>query len=120
MVDRMTRQHWQAAKVLIAALLAGCAEQPFEYSDYRYHQINQVIICYNESTGTLEQVKAMAEDICARTDRIPTVSLIQKYQCTWTAPTEVTFTCSARPGENPPLPIKHLAPLRRDQQILGQ
>jgi hypothetical protein len=117
----MTIKLGAAALVLSAVLVAGCApEAPYEYSDYRYHQVGQVIMCYNEDTATLEQVKAMAEDICQHFDRTAFLSTIQKHQCSWTAPTQATFGCGARPGETPAPFVRHLAPMRRDQQLLGQ
>jgi hypothetical protein len=108
-----------APLALSAVLLAGCAtEKPYLYSDYRYHQIGQVIICSSDSNSTPEQVKAMAEEVCNQYDRTAIVATVQKYQCSWTAPTQSTFACAARPGEHPAPIVPRLAPLRRDQQLL--
>jgi hypothetical protein len=110
-----------ATLALSAVLLAACtAEGPYLYSDYRYHQIGQVIVCWNDETTTPVQVKAMAEEVCQEYDRTAQLATQQKYQCSWTAPTQSLFTCVARPGEHPAPFRQHLAPMRRDQQLIPQ
>ena len=104
-----------AAVLVLAGLLTACtAEAPYLWTDYRYHQRGQVIVCYSDEKATPEQVKALADEVCRQYDRMASLQLQQKYQCSWTAPTQALFACVARPGESPPPIIQHLAPMRHD------
>jgi hypothetical protein len=100
-----------------AALLAGCAEEPFVVNDYRFHQRGTLSICYNEKTTTMAQLKTMADEVCRPYDRTSALDLVQQYQCTWTAPTQARFSCVSRPGETPRPFSEHLSPMRHDPSI---
>ncbi|MTJ81785.1 MAG: hypothetical protein F8N37_12305 [Telmatospirillum sp.] len=104
--------------VVVSAVLSGCAaDDPYLFTDYRYHQRGSVVICYNEDTTTLEQVTQMAEEVCRPFDRTAKLQLNQPYQCSWTAPTQAIFFCTPRPGETPPPIQPHLAPMRHDNPL---
>jgi hypothetical protein len=99
-------------------LLSACAsEQPYLLTDYRYHQIGQVRVCYSETTADAETVRRMAEDVCAQYDRTAIFQYQQKHQCSWTAPTLAYFRCQPRPGENPAPVLKKNAPLRHEPRV---
>lgn len=99
-------------------LLAGCAtEAPYVYTDYRYHQRGQVIVCYSPDNATPELVKSLADGVCQQYDRMAKFQLQQPYQCSWTAPTQAIFACVPRPGENPPPIQQHLSPMRHDTPL---
>lgn len=101
-----------------AVLMAGCvSEAPYVFTDYRFHQRGQVIVCYDEKNASPEQVKALADNICAQYDRTSQFQFQQPLQCSWTAPTQVFFTCVARPGEHPAPIQEHLPPMRHDQPL---
>ena len=91
-----------AVALSAAVLVAGCAEAPYAYTDYRSHQRGSVVVCFNEDTATIKDAKVLADEICRPHDRTSQLTLVQPYQCSWTAPTQVTFVCVARPGETPP------------------
>jgi len=106
------------APLLLLALLSACAEEkPYIMSDYRFHQRGIVLACYSEDHATLEQTVAAAEQICHQFDRTAKVQLVQPYQCSWAAPTLVTLSCVARPGENPGPILLHNAPMRHDTPL---
>jgi hypothetical protein len=101
-----------------AVLLAGCsAEAPYVTTDYRYHQRGTVQVCLNDETATTADAKKLADEICRQYERTSRLSLVQPYQCSWTAPTLVTFACVARPGETPPPFAEHLSPMRHDPTL---
>ena len=111
----MFRPPSSAVALALALLVAGCAaEKPYVWTDYRYHQRGVVIVCYSDEKATPAQIKALADEVCAQYDRIATLQLQQEYQCSWTAPTQATFPCVPRPGENPPPITPHNAPMRHD------
>jgi dTDP-4-dehydrorhamnose reductase len=112
------RTAFVAALAGLIPLVAGCApEAPYVYTDYRYHQRGQVIVCYSDEKGTPEQVKALADEVCRQYDRVAMLQLQQEYQCSWTAPTQAVFHCMPRPGENPPPIVQHHAPMRHDPAL---
>ena len=98
--------------------LSGCApEKPFVLSDYRFHQRGIVLACYSEETNTIEDAKALADEVCRQYDRVASVQLVQPDQCSWRAPTYVILNCVPRPGENPGPILKHSAPMRHDTPL---
>ncbi len=99
------------------ALMAGCAEAPYVYTDYRSHQRGSVIVCFNEGTATVKDAKVLADEICKQYERTSQLALVQSYQCSWTAPTQANFACVARPGETPPPFVEHLSPMRHDPSL---
>ena len=100
------------------ALLSACeSEKPFVLTDYRFHQRGVVQACYNEEHGSLAQAQALAEEVCRQFDRTSQVQLVQPYQCSWSAPTLVTLSCVARPGEAPGPILLHNAPMRHDTPL---
>jgi len=104
--------------LLIPAFLSACAAQkPYVYTDYRFHQRGTVIACYNEDTATLEQATALVEEICQNYDRTAKLQLVQRYQCSWAAPTQAQYSCVPRPGESPAPIIPHKAPMRHDPPL---
>jgi hypothetical protein len=104
--------------LVIAMALAACSpEDPHVLTDYRNHQRGAVAICYNEEKSTIEDVTAMANDICRQYDRVAHLTLLQSYQCSWTTPTQAYFACVPRPGESPPAVTPHLAPMRHDAPL---
>jgi hypothetical protein len=104
--------------LLLPVLLSACAEEkPYVMSDYRFHQRGVVLACYNEEHATLAQAEAVAEEVCHQFDRTAKVQLVQPYQCSWSAPTLVTLSCVARPGENPGPILLHNAPMRHDTPL---
>ena len=103
--------------LLLAGLSACATEKPYVMSDYRFHQRGVVLACYNEENATLAQTEAVAEEVCHQFDRTAKVQLVQPYQCSWTAPTLVTLSCVARPGENPGPILLHNAPMRHDTPL---
>ena len=106
------------APILLLAGLSACsAEKPYVMSDYRFHQRGVVLACYNEEKATLAQAEAVAEEVCHQFDRTAKVQLVQPYQCSWTAPTLVTLSCVARPGETPGPILLHNAPMRHDTPL---
>lgn len=106
------------AVVLSATVLtAGCAEAPYVNTDYRSHQRGSVQVCFNEDTATMADAQKLADAICHQFERTAKLSLVQPYQCTWTAPTLATFGCVARPGETPPPFVEHLSPMRHDPSL---
>jgi len=106
------------ASLLVLAGLSACtAEKPYVMSDYRYHQRGVVLACYSEENATLAQAVAKAEEVCHQFDRTAKVQLVQPYQCSWSAPTLVTLSCVARPGENPGPILLHNAPMRHDTPL---
>jgi hypothetical protein len=110
-----------ALALVCAAGLAGCASDgPYTFTDYRWHQRGQVVVCYDESSTTDEQARAVAEDICQQYDRTTQWVQKQNYQCSWTAPMQAIFQCVARPGENPAPVIQHNAPMRHDTPLPPQ
>ncbi len=106
-----------AAALSAVVLTVGCAEAPFVMTDYRYHQRGSVSVCFNERTTTVKDAKVLADEICRQYERTSQLSLIQSYQCSWTAPTQASFTCVARPGETPPPFVEHLSPMRHDPSL---
>lgn len=113
---------WLQTGLLAAAaagtlVVSGCAEAPYVTSDYRYHQRGIVQICLDEGTAKIGDTKKLAEEICRQYDRTSNETLVQRYQCSWTAPTLVTYTCVARPGETPPPFTEHLSPMRHDTTL---
>jgi hypothetical protein len=115
--------HWPTIRALVAILassmfLAACvAEAPYVYTDYRFHQRGAVIVCYNEDQASPAQVNALAEEICRQYDRTAQFVLQQPFQCSWSAPTQVTYSCVARPGETPGPIIPHRPPMRHDPPL---
>lgn len=107
-----------ALLALLSSVVAGCAgEAPYLLTDYRYHQRNQVIVCFNEARNKLADAKAMADGVCEQYDRTSQLALLQPNQCSFTAPTQAVFTCAARPGETPaPMP-RRSAPMRHDAPL---
>jgi hypothetical protein len=99
-------------------LVAGCVspEDPYLLTTYLQHQNGVVEVCYDEATAKPEQVRAVAEDVCHRFERVAEFELTQQYQCSWTTPTMALFHCVARPGETPPAIKARRAPLRRSDQ----
>lgn len=113
---------WSRSGFLVAALTAtvmvtGCAEAPYLYSDYRYHQRGVVYVCINEDTATIADAKKLADEVCRPFDRTSKLTLVQRYQCSWSAPTYITFNCVARPGETPPPFAEHLSPMRHESGL---
>jgi hypothetical protein len=106
-----------APLLLLLSLSACSAEKPYVMSDYRFHQRGVVLACYNEENATLAQAEAAAEEVCHQFDRTAKVQLVQPYQCSWSAPTLVTLSCVARPGENPGPILLHNAPMRHDTPL---
>jgi len=102
---------------LTLALTACEAEKPFILSDYRLHQRGVVQACFNEENATVADAVKVAEEVCRQYDRTVAVQLVQPYQCSWSAPTQVTMTCVARPGENPGPVLQHGAPMRHDTPL---
>ena len=101
-----------------AVLLGSCAaEAPYVYTDYRFHQRGQVIVCYDDSTTKMTEIKAIADEICRQYDRTSQFVLKQSSQCSWTVPDQAIYTCVPRPGENPPPIIPHMAPMRHDAEL---
>ncbi|WP_146002659.1 hypothetical protein [Telmatospirillum siberiense] len=109
-----------ATAVTAAVMLAGCAEDPYLSTDYRYHQRGVVQVCINEDTASIADAKKLADETCRPFDRTSKLALIQRYQCSWTAPTLVAFSCVARPGETPPPFAEHLSPMRHDPSLGAQ
>ena len=98
-------------------LLSSCGSgKPFLASDYRFHQRGFVMICYSDS-NTEQEVKAKADEVCRQYDRVAKLQLVQENQCSWTQSTRATFSCDARPGENPSPILQHLAPMRHDTPL---
>jgi len=103
---------------LVALALSACAaDKPYIMTDYRAHQRGIIQACYNEETATLAQTQELAEEVCHQFDRTAQVQLIQRYQCSWSAPTLVTLSCVARPGETPAPILLHNAPMRHDTPL---
>jgi hypothetical protein len=99
-------------------LLSGCTpEEPYIFTDYRWHQRGTVIACYNDESATVDQARALADGICRQFDRTAQLQLLQPYQCSWTAPTQAIFSCVARPGETPSPILLHNAPMRHDTPL---
>jgi len=103
--------------LVLAGLSACSAEKPYILTDYRAHQRGIVVACYNEDSATLAQAKALAEEVCHQFDRTAQVQLIQRDQCSWSAPTQVTLSCVPRPGESPGPILLHNAPMRHDTPL---
>ena len=107
-----------AGLLALAAPLAGCmSERPYLFSDYRYHQRGQVIICYSARDSKPEEVKVLADDICRQYDRMAVLALEQGNQCSWTAPDEAFFACVPRPGETPAPIVERKSPMRHDPRL---
>jgi len=102
---------------LTLALTACEAEKPYILSDYRLHQRGVVQACFNEENATVADAVKVAEEVCRQYDRTVAVQLVQPYQCSWSAPTQVTMSCVARPGENPGPVLQHGAPMRHDTPL---
>jgi hypothetical protein len=102
----------------LSGLLSACgSEAPYFLTDYRFTQRGIVEICYAPGTTTLAQLQVKADEACRPYDRVANLSLQQPGQCSWTAPTLAIYQCLARPGENPPAPIKKNSPMRHDPAI---
>lgn len=102
---------------LVLALAACETEKPYVTTDYRFHQRGIVVACFNEENATVADAQKVAEEVCRQYDRTAQVQLVQPYQCSWSAPTQVTMSCVARPGENPGPILQHGAPMRHDTPL---
>ena len=97
--------------------LSACSESPYVDDDYRYHQRGVVKVCFSESTASLADAKALADEVCRQYERTSKLTLLQPYQCTWSTSTLAQFACVTRPGETPPPYVEHLSPMRHDQTL---
>ena len=117
----MSRRPLRSPFAVLFALsvpLCGCAtERPYVFTDYRYHQRGQVIVCYNERDSKPEEVKGLADDICKQYDRMAYLALEQSNQCSWTAPDQAFFFCVPRPGETPAPLVERMSPMRHDPRL---
>ncbi len=112
------RNRWIALYVGLAALLSGCGGgRPYVATDYRVHQRGLVLVCFDPALTTIDQAKTLADTVCKEYDRVAKYFLEQKDQCSWRAPTQVTFTCVARPGENPPPFTDRRNPMRHEPAL---
>ena len=101
---------------VVCCLLAGCAQEPpFARLDYRYHQRGLVRVCYNPQVQKREEARKIADELCARLDRMAEFQSEEPVECTWNSPAQMTYVCVPRPGENPAPLSPHTNPLRREQ-----
>ncbi|HLN24819.1 MAG TPA: hypothetical protein VK558_12645 [Patescibacteria group bacterium] len=102
----------------LSGLLSACSpEPPFQLTDYRYAERGIVEFCYSPSISKIADFQGKADEACRPYDRVAKFSMEQPGQCSWTAPNLAIFQCIARPGENPPVPLRKNAPMRHDPAI---
>lgn len=88
--------------LLLASLLAGCAESPFV--DLQISQTVEkptdpvllsgtVAICHDDATPWAE-IEELARESCAKYGYQAQLNQKQRWQCRWTAPHRATFACT--------------------------
>src|SRR5579862_5222096 len=85
---------------LAASALTGCGGgNPYVLTDFHYHQLGRVEVCYDRNKTSIAQAKVLADGVCDEYDRVAQYVLAQNDQCNWRTPDIVLFECVARPGE---------------------
>jgi len=103
------REHSFSTIVLFLVLvLAGCAAEPFIYDSDRFNRsvegfgqtpidIDEVIVCYGESSTSPSVIVSMAKDACGAYGKVP-VFVEQTYmKCPVLTPVAAVYDCEKPP-----------------------